>query len=237
MSEPVSNERKEFAVSLAKVQAKLQGAKKDSDNPYFKSKYADLASVWDACRKPLTEEGFSVVQIPAVMESRKIKVTTILMHKGGHSIEGELIMPVEKETPQAYGSAITYARRYALAAMVGVAPDDDDDGNIASGNGHRQNGKGAGAPHPENKQPPQNKPNWEPHPDDVDALVSDHKRFGEVFKSLGWGWNNFVKNVNNDLGTAYEHTTKLSAFEPDHVAHMARIILAEKHAQSQEQVI
>jgi hypothetical protein len=120
----------EIATALSKAQAVIAGAVKDKTNPHFKNDYADLSSVWDACRKPLTDHGLSVVQTAATDEG-KVGVTTILMHASGQWIQDTLLMRPTKDDPQGVGSCITYARRYALAAMVGVAPADDD-GNAAS---------------------------------------------------------------------------------------------------------
>jgi len=126
-----SEQVNELAAALAKTQGQIQGAVKDSTNPAFKSRYADLASVWDACRVALSLNGLAVVQGPALAD-RGVSVTTRLLHSSGQWAESTLILPMDKATAQGAGSAITYARRYALAAMVGVAPDDDDDGNAAS---------------------------------------------------------------------------------------------------------
>ncbi len=120
-----------LAGALSKAQAEIRGAIKDTANPFFKSKYADLSSVWEACREQLTKNGLSVVQTNKAGDGRVI-VETILMHTSGEWISGELDMKPVKDDPQGIGSAITYARRYALAAIVGVAPEDDD-GNAASG--------------------------------------------------------------------------------------------------------
>lgn len=120
-----------LAGALSKAQAEIRGAVKDTANPFFKSKYADLSSVWEACREPLAKNGLSIVQTNRAGEGRVI-VETLLMHASGEWISGELDMRPVKDDPQGVGSAITYARRYALAAMVGVAPEDDD-GNAASG--------------------------------------------------------------------------------------------------------
>jgi hypothetical protein len=120
----------EIAAALAKAQAVITGAVKDKTNPHFKNDYADLASVWDACRKPLTDNGLSIAQTAATEDGR-VGVTTILMHASGQWISDTLVMKPTKDDPQGVGSCITYARRYALAAMVGVAPEDDD-GNAAS---------------------------------------------------------------------------------------------------------
>ena len=126
-----STEIKNLAAALSKAQAEIKGALKDSKNPFFKSNYADLASVWDACRKPLTDNGFSILQ-GAASEGKKVKVTTTLLHSSGEWARDVLEMTAKDETPQALGSAITYARRYGLAPLVGVCPEDDD-GAAASG--------------------------------------------------------------------------------------------------------
>lgn len=120
-----------LAEALSKAQGQIKNAVKDSANPYFKSKYADLASVWDACRNELAANGLAVVQIPA-MRDGKVCVTTVLMHSSGEWIDGDLELTPVKSDPQGAGSAITYARRYALAGFAGIAPEDDD-GNAASG--------------------------------------------------------------------------------------------------------
>lgn len=120
-----------LAEALSKAQAEMAGAKKDAANPFFKSKYADLASVWEACREPFGKYGLSVSQMPEMRDSQVI-VHSILMHSSGEWISGELSMTPVKADPQGVGSCITYARRYALAAIAGIAPEDDD-GNQASG--------------------------------------------------------------------------------------------------------
>jgi hypothetical protein len=121
----------DLAAALCKAQAQMEGAKKDANNPHFKSKYADLASVWDAIRAPLTSNGLSVVQLLRSI-SGGVEVETILMHASGQQISDVFAVPATKNDAQGYGSAATYARRYALMAMVGVAPEDDD-GNAAVG--------------------------------------------------------------------------------------------------------
>ena len=118
--------------ALSKVQAVLEGAKLDSTNPFFKSKYSDLTSVWTACRKPLAENGLSVIQTCQSETADMVIVETMLSHNSGEWVRGRLAMRPVKADPQGVGSCITYARRYSLAAIVGVAPEDDD-GNIASG--------------------------------------------------------------------------------------------------------
>jgi len=123
-----------LAEALAKAQAVMEGASKSSANPFFKSKYADLASVWDACRKPLSDNGLSVTQtcdfIPENPEM--VVVVTTLMHSSGEFISGRLAAKPVKQDPQGVGSTITYLCRYSLQSIVGIAPEDDD-GNAASG--------------------------------------------------------------------------------------------------------
>ena len=121
-----SDSIKELATALAKAQATMAGAKKDSTNPHFRSKYADLASIWEACRDALTSNGIAVVQMTRATAEEAVIVETRLMHSSGEWIEGELLVPVTKADAQGFGSALTYARRYSLAAAVGVAPEDDD---------------------------------------------------------------------------------------------------------------
>lgn len=123
-----------LAGALVKVQAEITGAVKDSTNPHFKSKYADLASVWEACRAPLTTHGFAVLQ-PVSTVDGAVAVTTLLLHTSGEWISDTLLLRPVAETPQGVGSAITYGRRYGLAAMVGVVPEDDD-GEAAHGRGN-----------------------------------------------------------------------------------------------------
>jgi hypothetical protein len=128
-----------LATALSIVQGKLSHAKKDSANPFFKSKYADLESVWDACRDLLVANGLSVMQFPGEYIDGTMSMTTILAHSSGEWIGQEMSLPVGKPDrdgvvkvdAQAAGSAITYMRRYALAAVLGIVQADDD-GNAAS---------------------------------------------------------------------------------------------------------
>ena len=126
-SESIAN----LAKALSIVQGKLTYAKKDSANPFFKSKYADLESVWDACRDLLSANGLAVVQLPGEYFEGTMALTTIITHSSGEWISQQMSLPVTKPDAQGAGSALTYMRRYALAAVVGVVQADDD-GNAAS---------------------------------------------------------------------------------------------------------
>lgn len=111
--------------ALAKVQAEIGGAVRDSVNPHFRSKYADLASVWEAWQKVGPKHGFSIVQYGDVVDGQWV-LTTRLMHADGGSMQGYVPLLNSKGDMQGLGSALTYARRYGLAAMVGICPEDDD---------------------------------------------------------------------------------------------------------------
>jgi hypothetical protein len=115
-----------LAAALSKAQAQISGAVKDSSNPFFKSKYADLQSVWEACRKPLTDNGLSVVQTTEVYQTQGLMLRTTLLHSSGEWIAGDMPVLAKDASPQAQGSGLTYARRYALAALVGIYQTDDD---------------------------------------------------------------------------------------------------------------
>lgn len=123
----------ELAAALSAAQTELRNAIKDADNPYFKSKYVDLAGLWDTIRGPLTSQGLAVSQTTTTSAEGHPVIVTTLMHKSGQWIKGELMMRPVKNDPQAVGSAITYARRYALQSIIGVAAEEDDDANRASG--------------------------------------------------------------------------------------------------------
>ena len=122
---------KELATALAIVQGQLTFAKKDSKNPFFKSNYADLESVWDACRELLSANGLAIMQFPGDYVDGNMTLTTVMTHSSGEWVAQNMSLPVSKPDAQGAGSAITYMRRYALAAIVGVVQADDD-GNSAS---------------------------------------------------------------------------------------------------------
>ena len=120
-----SEQINELAAALSKVQGELDYAVKDSNNPHFKSKYANLAGVWYACRDPLSKHGLSVIQTLELIDGKQALMTT-LAHASGQWIKSLVILPIQKPGPQEMVSCITYCRRTALAAIVGVYQDDDD---------------------------------------------------------------------------------------------------------------
>ena len=125
-----SSEITKLAPALLKAQRAMLAAAKSATNPHFKSKYADLATIIDATKGPLNEQEIICLQ-GVTSDSTGVMVETTLMHSSGEWIADTLFMPVPQQTPQAYGSAITYGRRYGLQALV-CLPAEDDDGNKAS---------------------------------------------------------------------------------------------------------
>lgn len=123
-----SDSIKNIAKALMTFQTKAEKISKDSTNPFFKSKYASLSNILEHIQIPLGECELSIAQFPD-----ESGLTTILMHTSGEYLESTYLMPVSKiNDPQAVGSAITYARRYALGSILGLNIEEDDDANKAS---------------------------------------------------------------------------------------------------------
>jgi hypothetical protein len=122
---------KSIATALASAQINMGKALKQANNPHFRSKYADLGSVMDACLPALNEHGIAVIQ-PTGEDDTGRFVETIMIHgESGEQLSCRVPLIVSKNDMQGYGSAVTYARRYGLMAMAGIAPEDDD-GNAAA---------------------------------------------------------------------------------------------------------
>ena len=134
-----SEQTAELSASLAKAQSAMKAAVFNKVNPHFKNKYADLAAVLDAIRKPLADNGLSITQTTEVRGDAFVLVTT-LRHTSGQWVAGEYPLPIGA-TPQQLGSALTYARRYSLSSLACIAADEDDDAE-----GARQNGQVSSVP-------------------------------------------------------------------------------------------
>lgn len=171
--------------ALTAVQAALKPAIKDSNNPFFKSKYADLNSVWDSCRELLAANGLSVIQGNSVGLDNTVIVETILAHESGEWIQSELSLPLAKHDPQGVGSAVTYGRRYGLAAAVGIVADVDDDGNAAS-------------------KPPTNQPPAQAKPSAKDGLIEGIKTVCKAlnasFDSINWSLQTTNEYISAQFG-------------------------------------
>lgn len=145
-----------IAPALLAAQREMEGAKKDSNNPFFKSKYADYNAVLEACKGPLNNNGISILQPHRIESSENgtfMVVETILLHESGEFISGETKVEVAKQNdPQALGSSQSYARRYGLQSIVSL-PSEDDDANLGSGKQCQQSAqpaKPASKPTPSN---------------------------------------------------------------------------------------
>jgi len=118
--------------ALAQAQSEFLPIEKKTTNPFYKSKYADLAEIRSATTSALSKYGLAVVQI-IVPDDNYVIIDTLLCYKNGTSIKSQIKLSPVKTDPQGIGSTITYARRYSLAALLGVAAEDDDDANAGSG--------------------------------------------------------------------------------------------------------
>lgn len=162
--------------ALAKAQSEMGKALKSAANPHFKSRYADLAEVMDACLPALNSNGIAVFQPMRETDGARY-VVTILAHASGETIECAVPLIVQKNDMQGLGSAITYARRYGLMSMAGIAPEDDD-GNAAA----------QAAPKPEPKR--------QPAPDaERIANACEYLTAADDLADLRARWSNLPKDV------------------------------------------
>lgn len=176
-----STETKDIATALAKAQSEIEAATKDSENPFFKSTYADLTSVVSVARVPLTSHGLSVIQGAMEQPSGWVLVTR-LAHTSGQWYETEFPLFLKAKTPQEVGSAITYAKRYSFCAMVGVVTKDEDDDGERAMHAHRITPT----------HPPIIAPNGKEQPRKADILKAtkeDFKLINDMKEALGWDKN------------------------------------------------
>lgn len=199
MSEAIN----EISAALAKAQGQIEGASKGKVNPAFKSKYADLASIWDACREALSTNGLAVLQIPNETPDGML-LTTMVTHSSGQWFRSSYPVRPVQATPQGLGSAITYARRYALMAMVGIAPEDDD-GEAAMGRGQQQ---------PANCQPaPQRSapPALDPDKQDASLKQSQERTAANLIERIT------KANTSDALNEVWKASAELIKALPDHL--------------------
>lgn len=160
--------------ALAKAQAEIQEAELNCKNPFYNSEYADLTSVWRACRKALTSNGISVTQWPVHSDDGRLYLVTRVACEG-EWMRSSWSAPVAKQDPQGYGSATTYLKRFALCAAVGVVGDSDDDSNGAT------TGRNDKQPPAKPPQPPKNHaPSTKTHLKQISALATDRGIGAEV---------------------------------------------------------
>ena len=127
---------KELAVALAAAQGEIENASKNAQNPHLKSRYADLAEVLNTVRPVLSRHGIAFTQMPSLADGL-VSVETMMMHKSGEWISSIISAPLTKQDSQAVGAAISYCRRYSLAAIAGISQEDDD-GESAIGRSSKQ---------------------------------------------------------------------------------------------------
>lgn len=189
--------KKEIALALAKVQGSIVPPKKDTENPFFKSRYADLAGVWESVRGLLAANDLAFVQLPTT-EGQKVSVTGLLLHKSGESIESTITGNATDTKPQSIGSCITYLRRYQMSAMLGIAAEDDD-GAAASGTTEKPKSKaqerpgfdkGVSMPEHEAREAAKTKPEPRPQQDfgDFEDRIKSCKIASEGKTAAGKGW-------------------------------------------------
>jgi hypothetical protein len=126
--------------ALAKARLSFSTVKKEQENPYYKSKYADLNSLIEATKNALAVNELAVIQLPS-NNGQGVEIETLLVHSSDEWISCRLRMPIAKADAQGVGSAITYGRRYAYGAILNIASEDDDDGNAATGKGPERGAK------------------------------------------------------------------------------------------------
>jgi hypothetical protein len=192
-----------LAKALAAAQGEMKNPPKDSVNPHFRSRYADLATVRDAVLPVLSRHGLAVVQTPCDTADGPALCTSLL-HESGEWIQSVARLHQVKLDPQGIGSALTYARRYALQSLAGVAADDDDDGNAAT------------APRPQAQQRPAQKapqgnslpPLVTPKQPEVTPgdMLTDAKAINAFAVRKGWDWVGIVNSINAKFGTDYSLT-------------------------------
>lgn len=196
-----------LAAALAKFQGQVSNVKKDGVNPFFKSKYATLENVIATVRGSLQENGLAFSQFP----TGENELATILMHSSGEFIRATAKMNPKDNTPQGQGSAITYLRRYALSAILGIATEEDDDGNAAS-----EPPKQRMAPYKVAPKPPQN--DVELTPDEAEVLEAKKEHIKELCAELG------EKNTKGAI-------KKLTGIEPSNAEIDTIIQILEKRVQ------
>jgi len=170
--------------ALAAAQKQMGPVLKESLNPAFKSRYADLANVIDACLPALNAHGISVFQPMREIDGARF-VVTILAHESGETIENPIPLIVSKNDMQGLGSAITYARRYGLMAMAGVAPEDDD-GNAAAASAPRQDPR---------RTTPRPAPSDEPS---AASIAASSLKGAETLQQLQAIWSDLPRAVQGD---------------------------------------
>jgi len=207
-----------LAQALVKAQLAMRPAKKSSENPYFKSSYADLSAVWEVAQKPLADNGLAVMQpISSTVDGRSVHVTTLLVHVSGEWVSSTFTLTPKADkaepfiSPQALGSAVTYGRRYALAAMLGIVSEDDD-GEGAEGRG---NHKPAARPAPQYSRPPVAQVDQQPEPPAPEWTPEQHTARQKQLTEQQYAPKPNPANADNPISVAQQKRLFALAKEAD----------------------
>ena len=198
----------ELAAALSKAQGEMQAAIKDKVNPFFKSSYADLGSVWDAARPVLSKYGLCIMQTTELAASSgQVIMVTTLAHTSGQWMKSYLPLNPSKNDSQGMGAAITYLRRYSLSAIVGVVCDEDDDGETAVGRGKTKNKEQPSAHNDESPAPDNPAPVQRLRPVEIVALTTliqslDAESSKNFFDWISKSFN--AKSINDIPRTYFE---------------------------------
>ena len=186
--------------ALVAAQAEMRNPPKDSINPHFKSRFADLATVLDTVKPVLARHKLGVIQMPCEVDGIGPGLATMLIHESGEFVRGVIALRPAKSDPQGVGAAMTYARRYGLQAVLGITADDDDDGNHAS------------KPAQPKQQPAlQQAPAQQRKP-----LHLDDEAFFDMLKATKREWAKVVQWINDKHGGKYSGNVGFYDVTPEH---------------------
>lgn len=219
----------EIATALSKVQGVMLGAAKNRVNPAFRAGYADLKSIWTACREPMANNGLSVAQ-GTIVDGDEILMTTLLMHTSGQWIEGTYPLRPMKADPQGYGSAYSYARRYSLAAMLGIyVEDEDDDGEAAMDRnrdrdrGQSRQQQGRGDDHRQQRRDDRPQQQRTARQDEAPARETWSQWIGPVVTRANQGWRNEM--AREGVEDRYQGEYKDLTMEPREVQYLCSLMV------------
>jgi ERF superfamily len=194
------------ASALVAFQKEAPHISKDSINPHFKNKYASLDSIMDAVRPVLAKHGLAISQHPTAMETGMPGLRTVLLHTSGDRLEDVMPLAIDKPGPQAQGSALTYARRYAVLSVLGLVADEDDDANAA------ERAKPAAKPEAESQPEVEPEPGFQQPPSTVPATAPQRKAmFAISTKLLEAGLLSESQEATIKAAAEDEGTTKAAA--------------------------
>lgn len=192
-----------LSAAMVAASAELKNPPKDSVNPHYKSRFADLATVLDTVKPTLIKNRLAVMQFPT--ESNGLPaLATMVVHESGEWIRTTMLLCPAKSDPQGIGSAITYGRRYGLQAALGITADDDDDGHQGSQPAKQTQQPAKTAPQQQNQAP-------------VDNRI-DGKTFQSVMNAKGFAWVDVIGDINHHEKTKYPNNAKYTDIAAGHLA-------------------